>query len=284
MLTRVTGAQAAAVLASLGPYREMLEPQRQHLLVVLSPGGRGLQSGGHRLGGPARLLHLLRRQRLAAIRCFCRSRKSLPRPTRRICPTRTQRSTTASAWPKGSAPCRSSPTRFWAGRTSAAAQYLVRQLNDHKGSIEIEDLAGANLKAYAEVCGELLARGHARSGDPQVIAGYIGSGDGFRRSDGQLWRRLRRPDGEGLGAVEAVGKGEEAGVKRAGEEPEIPGFRAHLSALSICFRCHRVINLSRSNWTVPSSPFGQGRLLAWRRLDSSVARSIHWSTSVFMAS
>ena len=56
-----------------------------------------------------------------------------------------------------------------------ARQYLVRQLNDHKGSIEIEDLAGANLKAYAEVCGELLARGHARSGDPQVIAGYIGS-------------------------------------------------------------------------------------------------------------
>ena len=25
-------------------------------------------------------------------------------------------------------------------------QYLVRQLNDHKGSIEIEDLAGANLR------------------------------------------------------------------------------------------------------------------------------------------
>jgi len=37
-------------------------------------------------------------------------------------------------------------------------------------------------------------------------------------------------------------------------------------------------------WTVPSSPFGQGRLLARRRLDSSVARSIHWSTSVFMSS
>jgi hypothetical protein len=58
-------------------------------------------------------------------------------------------------------------------------QYLVRQLNDHKGTIEVEDLAGANLKAYAEVCGELLARGHGRSGDPQVIAGYIGNGDVF---------------------------------------------------------------------------------------------------------
>ena len=55
----------------------------------------------------------------------------------------------------------------------------MRQLNNHKGSIEIEDLAGVNLRAYAEVCGELLARGHARSGDPQAIAGYIGSGTAF---------------------------------------------------------------------------------------------------------
>ncbi len=57
--------------------------------------------------------------------------------------------------------------------------YLVRQLNDHKGSIEIDDLTGEGLKAYAEVCGELLARGHGRSGDPLVIAGYLGSGGGF---------------------------------------------------------------------------------------------------------
>ncbi len=57
--------------------------------------------------------------------------------------------------------------------------YLVRQLNDHKGSIELTDLAGTGLEAYAEVCGELLARGHARSGDPLILAGYIGSGDGF---------------------------------------------------------------------------------------------------------
>jgi hypothetical protein len=41
------------------PYREMLEPQRQHLLVVLPARGRGLQSGGHRIGGLARLLRLL---------------------------------------------------------------------------------------------------------------------------------------------------------------------------------------------------------------------------------
>jgi hypothetical protein len=40
-------------------------------------------------------------------------------------------------------------------------------------------LEGDGLEAYGEVCGELLARGHARSGDPLILSGYIGSGDGF---------------------------------------------------------------------------------------------------------
>jgi uncharacterized protein (DUF2252 family) len=54
--------------------------------------------------------------------------------------------------------------------------YLVRQLNDHKASIEVTDLHGAGLIEYARVCGELLARGHARSGDAVVLNGYIGKG------------------------------------------------------------------------------------------------------------
>ncbi len=58
-------------------------------------------------------------------------------------------------------------------------QYLVRQLNDHKGSIEIKDLKGDGLTQYAEICGELLARGHARSGDAIALAGYIGTSDRF---------------------------------------------------------------------------------------------------------
>ena len=58
-------------------------------------------------------------------------------------------------------------------------QYLVRQLNDHKASIEMEDLKGVGLTQYAEICGELLARGHARSGDALALAGYIGNSDRF---------------------------------------------------------------------------------------------------------
>jgi uncharacterized protein (DUF2252 family) len=57
--------------------------------------------------------------------------------------------------------------------------YLVRQLNDHKGSLAIEDLKGEGLMQYSEICGELLARGHARSGDPVALAGYIGTSDRF---------------------------------------------------------------------------------------------------------
>ncbi|MGC2398571.1 MAG: DUF2252 domain-containing protein [Acidobacteriaceae bacterium] len=55
--------------------------------------------------------------------------------------------------------------------------YLVRQLNDHKASLSIEELKGEGLMQYAEICGELLARGHARSGDPIVLDGYIGTSD-----------------------------------------------------------------------------------------------------------
>jgi uncharacterized protein (DUF2252 family) len=64
------------------------------------------------------------------------------------------------------------------GWTSLAQRdYLVRQLSDHKSSIQDEDLEGSGLTEYAITCGAVLARGHARSGDPAVIAGYLGTND-----------------------------------------------------------------------------------------------------------
>jgi uncharacterized protein (DUF2252 family) len=59
--------------------------------------------------------------------------------------------------------------------------FLVRQLNDHKASVDIATLRAAGLGAYAVVCGEMLARGHARSGDARVINGYIGNGTRFKQ-------------------------------------------------------------------------------------------------------
>jgi uncharacterized protein (DUF2252 family) len=55
--------------------------------------------------------------------------------------------------------------------------FLVRQLNDHKGSIDLTKLRGPALSGLAEVAGELLARGHTRSGDAVKIKGYIGASD-----------------------------------------------------------------------------------------------------------
>jgi uncharacterized protein (DUF2252 family) len=55
--------------------------------------------------------------------------------------------------------------------------YLVRQLSDHKASISDEDLKGTGLTEYATTCGEVLAKGHARSGDPAVLAGYLGTSE-----------------------------------------------------------------------------------------------------------
>jgi uncharacterized protein (DUF2252 family) len=91
-------------------------------------------------------------------------------------------------------------------------QYLVRQLNDHKGSIAIEDLQGQGLIDYAEMCGELLARGHARSGDACLIAGYLGNGEKFATAMGKFaeayadqteldWVELKRsrPEAKGYG-------------------------------------------------------------------------------------
>jgi uncharacterized protein (DUF2252 family) len=71
------------------------------------------------------------------------------------------------------------PDMFLGWTTINNRQYLVRQLNDHKASIEIGDLKGEGLMQYAEICGELLARGHARSGDALALSGYIGNSDRF---------------------------------------------------------------------------------------------------------
>ncbi len=60
--------------------------------------------------------------------------------------------------------------------------YYVRQLRDMKGSVPVEKLSAAELAQYGEACGEALALGHARSGDPVAIAAYLGSGERFDRA------------------------------------------------------------------------------------------------------
>jgi uncharacterized protein (DUF2252 family) len=178
VLRRVSGARAAAVLASLGPYREMLEPQRQHLLdfyrpldvafKVVGTGSVGLRDYCIYLegNGPGDPLFLqIKEETASAYAAYLPDARPPAHNGQRVA--------------EGQRAMQIQTDPFLGWTHIGSRQYLVRQLNDHKGSIEIEDLAGANLQAYAEVCGELLARGHARSGDAQVISGYIGNGEAF---------------------------------------------------------------------------------------------------------
>jgi uncharacterized protein (DUF2252 family) len=55
----------------------------------------------------------------------------------------------------------------------------VRQLKDSRLAAIGTDLDDAVLPYYAQVCGQALARAHARSGDIARIVGYMGSGGAF---------------------------------------------------------------------------------------------------------
>ena len=52
--------------------------------------------------------------------------------------------------------------------------YLVRQLADHKAALDPSKLDRRTLPLYALLSGEVLAKGHARTGDAALLAGYSG--------------------------------------------------------------------------------------------------------------
>lgn len=57
--------------------------------------------------------------------------------------------------------------------------YFIRQLFDMKGSVNLETIPALYLERYAGLCGAVLARAHARTGDAAQIAGYLGNSDSF---------------------------------------------------------------------------------------------------------
>jgi len=58
--------------------------------------------------------------------------------------------------------------------TIDSRHFLVRQLADHKAAIDPLELKGTALLEYGSVCGDVLAKAHARTGDAGAIAGYCG--------------------------------------------------------------------------------------------------------------
>lgn len=175
---RVDGGEARSVLASLKPYMETLAPERRHLFTMYRPVDVGFKIvGTGSVGlrdyvvlmegnGPEDLLFLQVKQEpksawTNAIPAACAQPRFATHGERVALGQR-------AIQPD------SDPLLGWT--RIGPHDYLVRQLNDHKGGVDLVSLRGTGLSALAELAGELLARGHARSGDACLIRGYCGAG------------------------------------------------------------------------------------------------------------
>jgi uncharacterized protein (DUF2252 family) len=177
-LTRVPGDVARSVLDSLTTYAESLLPERQRFLSQYTPldvafkivgtGSVGLRDYCIYMQGNGAKDPLFIQVKEEAHSAYTPYLGEQPTPAhqgRRV--VEGQRAMQLQSDP------------FLGWTTIEGRDYLVRQLNDHKASVNLTTLKSAGLLEYAKVCGEILARGHARAGDPSMLAGYIGTSDRF---------------------------------------------------------------------------------------------------------
>jgi hypothetical protein len=64
----------------------------------------------------------------------------------------------------------------------AGHDYMVRELADHKVALNPTELDRRSLPEYAILCGEVLAKGHARTGDAALLAGHACSSSRLDRA------------------------------------------------------------------------------------------------------
>jgi len=181
VLTPLPAKEKAAVLASLVPYAATLQPERRHFLAQYTPLDVAFKVVGTGSVG---------------LRDYCIYFEN-PSREQGTDPLFLQiKEETHSAWspylPHGDAHTHQghramdgqramqlTSDPFLGYTTIDGRDFLVRQLNDHKASLDLKTLTPASLLGYADLCGELLARGHARAGDPIAIAAYLGKSPRF---------------------------------------------------------------------------------------------------------
>ncbi|MBF6050897.1 DUF2252 domain-containing protein [Streptomyces eurocidicus] len=102
----------------------------------------------------------------------------------------------------------------WA--TVEGRPYQVRQFRNRKGSVDPAALATDELDDYGRMTGALLARAHAHSADPRVIAGYCGKSaeldEAVARFAAAYADRTEKDHGELVSAVRGGRLAAEAGV------------------------------------------------------------------------
>jgi uncharacterized protein (DUF2252 family) len=185
LLRRVTGKEAANVLASLGPYSRTLQPERRHFLDQYRPIDVGFKVvGTGSVGLHDYIVYLEGTHNKKSDPLFLQIKEEQPSAYAPYLPEGSQH--THNGPPHnghrvmdGQRAMQLTSDPFLGYTTIDGRDYLVRQLNDHKASLDLATLTPASLLGYADLCGELFARGHARSGDPVAIAAYLGNSDRF---------------------------------------------------------------------------------------------------------
>ena len=174
VLWRVRGDERKAALESLGPYRHSLSPESGRLFDLFKPVDVGFKVVGTGSVGMRDYIVLLEGNG-PGDPLFLQIKQELPSAYARFLP--------------GSA-CDHEGRRVAEGQQAiqplsdlllgwtslGGREFVVRQLNDHKGAIAFSKLRGGGLESLARVAGELLARGHARSADSRLVYGYCGGG------------------------------------------------------------------------------------------------------------
>lgn len=79
--------------------------------------------------------------------------------------------------------------------------FYVRQLYDHRASVDISRLDDSLIEAYGRVCAWTLARAHARSGTSAQIAGYIGGSTRFEEAISDFAQAYRERNGRDYRAL-----------------------------------------------------------------------------------
>lgn len=68
---------------------------------------------------------------------------------------------------------------FLGWTTYNRSHFYLRQLRDMKGSADIAAMRGSELAEYLALCAVALARAHARTVPPELLTGYLGTGEVF---------------------------------------------------------------------------------------------------------
>lgn len=172
-LWRVRGSERKAVMSGVISYLESLAPERKRLLEFFRPldvafkvvgtGSIGLRDYIVLLegNGPKDPLFLQLKQEVTPAYSKHLKLETHSHQGRRVA--------------EGSRRMQAVSDLLLGWTTIEGRHYLVRQLNDHKGKIDVTNLGGDGLRELGTVAGHLLARAHARSGDPLAISSYIGS-------------------------------------------------------------------------------------------------------------